>query len=340
MKSQVRCGRRSDRSSISLIKLSILATCAACAATLGLVRCSEDNEGTLVVRWKVKSPRAMDPDPCATAGISHVQVVVNRTGLTDEPPVATEELACSTREARFDLHEGLYDVELFKREGSTLTPVVTKSSIEVLAGSVRDWAGIFLANEANDINIPWCGNGEPEEPEQCDDGLDNSDATANACRTDCTEPFCGDGVADAEEECDASDLAGTTCETLDLVGGVPLCTADCLLDPTPCLEPRTSMTLMWDVTTFDASPSDCAAEGIVQVHYQIKPANLPEVVSEGYAPCADGMVVTAVLDFEIYDIYLRGLGDQLQLEASGQLTNHDHTDFVDTTAHLTLRALP
>jgi hypothetical protein len=322
----------------------LLTICGACVAIVGLVRCKENNEGTLVVRWKVKSPRAMDPDPCTTAGISNIQVVVSRTGQTDDPPVATEEFACSAREARFDLREGLYDVELFKREGSTLTPVVTKNAIEVLAGSTWDWAGSFppFPEEANDINIPWCGNGELEEDqgEQCDDGQDNSDATANACRTDCTDPFCGDGVADAEEECDASDLAGTTCETLGLIGGVPLCTADCLLDVTPCMEPRTSMTLMWDVQTFDASPSNCAAEGIVQVHYQIKPANLPEVVSEGYASCADGMVVTAILDFGVYDIYLRGLGDQLQLEASGQLTNHDHTDFVDTTAHLILRALP
>lgn len=339
MNTRVERGRMSVNTLISKKKWLMLAVG---LALLGPAQCGRNTEGTLVVRWKVKSPLAMDPDPCSTAGISHIQVVVSRAGATEDPEVATEQFACSEREGRFDVAEGLYDVEIFKREGADLVPVAAKTSIEVLAGSDWDWAGAFppFPEDANDINIPWCGNGELDPGELCDDGLDNSDATANACRTDCTEPFCGDGIADSNEACDGSDLAGTTCTDLGLLGSVPGCTVDCLLDITPCLEPAAAITLMWEVQTYDATPSTCAAEGIVQVHYQIKPANLPEVVSEGYAPCGDGMVVTAVLDFGVYDIYLRGLGDQLQLEASGQLANHDHTDFVDTTAHLTLRALP
>ena len=49
---------------------------------------------------------------------------------------------------------------------------------------------------------PVCGNSVIEEGEQCDDGDDNSDDTADACRTDCTDPGCGDGVTDTNEECD------------------------------------------------------------------------------------------------------------------------------------------
>ncbi len=50
---------------------------------------------------------------------------------------------------------------------------------------------------------PRCGDGEVNTPaEQCDDGPDNSDATPDACRTDCVSPVCGDGVVDSGEQCD------------------------------------------------------------------------------------------------------------------------------------------
>ena len=40
--------------------------------------------------------------------------------------------------------------------------------------------------------------------EQCDDGLLNSDALSDSCRTDCMSPVCGDGVIDRgrSELCD------------------------------------------------------------------------------------------------------------------------------------------
>jgi len=47
-----------------------------------------------------------------------------------------------------------------------------------------------------------CGDGEVTGAEECDDGAANSDANADACRTDCRFAYCGDGVVDAGEECD------------------------------------------------------------------------------------------------------------------------------------------
>jgi hypothetical protein len=65
-----------------------------------------------------------------------------------------------------------------------------------------------------------CGNGILEEGEECDDGDANSDAEADACRTDCTAPRCGDGVVDAGEACDGGAGCDATCEGPG--GGEPL----------------------------------------------------------------------------------------------------------------------
>lgn len=64
-------------------------------------------------------------------------------------------------------------------------------------------------------SAPVCGNGIVQEGEACDDGPSNSDTTADACRTDCTEPVCGDSTTDPghDESCDdgnSQDLDGCT----------------------------------------------------------------------------------------------------------------------------------
>eukprot|EP01050_Picozoa_sp_SAG11_P018610 SAG11_NODE_2843_length_2915_cov_1.455966_2_plen_401_part_00 len=52
-----------------------------------------------------------------------------------------------------------------------------------------------------------CGDGEIEEPEECDDGFGrNSDEPNARCRTDCRLAACGDGVVDAGEDCDQGPL--------------------------------------------------------------------------------------------------------------------------------------
>ncbi len=54
-----------------------------------------------------------------------------------------------------------------------------------------------------------CGDGILEPGEECDDGSQNSDTVADACRTDCTLPACGDGVVDSGEECDDGNSSDT-----------------------------------------------------------------------------------------------------------------------------------
>ena len=56
--------------------------------------------------------------------------------------------------------------------------------------------------------LPACGNGIVEPDEQCDDGADNSDSRADACRTQCRVAQCGDGVVDSAEACDDGNLWG------------------------------------------------------------------------------------------------------------------------------------
>ncbi|MBI4518550.1 MAG: hypothetical protein HY699_22355 [Deltaproteobacteria bacterium] len=68
-----------------------------------------------------------------------------------------------------------------------------------------------------------CGNGTVDAPEEeCDDGDDNSDTEANACRTDCTKPRCGDDVIDDDPE------FGESCDDGNTEGGDG-CPADCRL---------------------------------------------------------------------------------------------------------------
>ena len=59
-----------------------------------------------------------------------------------------------------------------------------------------DDAGSGNDNETtnnNNVADVLCGNGEVEGLEECDEGEDNSDTVADACRTDCTLARCGDG---------------------------------------------------------------------------------------------------------------------------------------------------
>lgn len=67
---------------------------------------------------------------------------------------------------------------------------------------------------ANEVQSS-CGDGVLLEPEECDDGVDNSDTRPNACRASCVRAACGDGVVDDEEQCDLgaenSNDAGAKC---------------------------------------------------------------------------------------------------------------------------------
>ena len=56
----------------------------------------------------------------------------------------------------------------------------------------------------------FCGDGVVDSAEECDDGASNSDVLSGFCRTDCTAPRCGDGVVDVGEACDPLNDAACT----------------------------------------------------------------------------------------------------------------------------------
>lgn len=64
-------------------------------------------------------------------------------------------------------------------------------------------AGEYIAVDLSSlVGIPVCGDGSLDPSEECDNGVNNSDTTPDACRTDCTLPSCGDSVTDTGEQCD------------------------------------------------------------------------------------------------------------------------------------------
>jgi cysteine-rich repeat protein len=82
------------------------------------------------------------------------------------------------------------------------------------AAEVLARLGITLGPDAGCLRAALCGNEEEDEDEECDDGADNSDTDADACRSDCTEPYCGDGVVDSDEDCDDGNTRdGDGCES-------------------------------------------------------------------------------------------------------------------------------
>jgi len=59
--------------------------------------------------------------------------------------------------------------------------------------------------------VSFCGDGNLDEGEQCDDGNNNN---LDNCRNDCTVPFCGDGIIDSGEQCDDSNnIDGDGCNS-------------------------------------------------------------------------------------------------------------------------------
>jgi cysteine-rich repeat protein len=102
---------------------------------------------------------------------------------------------------------------------------------------------------------PGCGNGVIEGSEACDDGADNSDTSADACRSDCSLPRCGDGVVDSGEACDdADELGGDGC--------TPLCSAETgALETEPNDSPEQAQRIEGDLVhgNLGADDQDCFA---------------------------------------------------------------------------------
>jgi fibro-slime domain-containing protein len=85
----------------------------------------------------------------------------------------------------------VYEIVVFQAERH-----VTQSSYKLTLGQF---------NRTYTVCAPKCGDGIVNGTEQCDDGLNNSDAAYGGCTTQCTiGPYCGDGNVDSVdgEECD------------------------------------------------------------------------------------------------------------------------------------------
>ena len=83
---------------------------------------------------------------------------------------------------------------------------------------------------------PVCGDGVIHDGEACDDGNDNSNSVADACRTNCEHAWCGDGVVDTGELCDPASLDDG-----------PPCTDDCTWFEEPICESCGVDEECWDI---------------------------------------------------------------------------------------------
>lgn len=111
-----------------------------------------------------------------------------------------------------------------------------------------------------------CGNGYTDTAmgEACDDGVNNSDVTPDACRTDCSLPECGDNVVDPGygEDCEGADLGGQTCAGLGqgFTGGTLACTAGCAFNTSGCTTCGDGTCEVGELAA--DCPADCAALAI------------------------------------------------------------------------------
>ena len=87
-------------------------------------------------------------------------------------------------------------------------------------GSARCGGGSLGRGEAYvvELSINYCGDGEVDEGEACDDG---NEIDGDGCDTNCTWTACGNGIVTAAEECDdgntdANDCCSNTCQAQPL----------------------------------------------------------------------------------------------------------------------------
>lgn len=123
-----------------------------------------------------------------------------------------------------------------------------------------------------DCRLPYCGDGVTDRDEECDDGTHNSDQIPGACRTDCRRAYCGDGVVDPSlsEECDFG-IDDSTCST------------DCL----SCVSPRDNLTVGYSGYTKlcpgEWQLSDNGSQGVLHVSdpYTMLDCNGARLIGDG-----------------------------------------------------------
>ncbi len=102
------------------------------------------------------------------------------------------------------MHDSNLNLILAKSGGAAADePVLEECGDEVVNanGETCDPPGSTLNNGQD---CTYCGDGELDTPEQCDDG---NTVNTDDCRNDCTLPRCGDGILDPGEGCDDGNLA-------------------------------------------------------------------------------------------------------------------------------------
>ena len=98
-----------------------------------------------------------------------------------------------------------------------------------------------------DCTLPACGDGivDTDSGEVCDSGVDNSDFIPNACRTTCQEPACGDLIID--------DAFGETCDDGDANGVDAACSDICVINTAVACADAPDFFILDDVAEFDGT---------------------------------------------------------------------------------------
>lgn len=123
-------------------------------------------------------------------------------------------------------------------------------------GLDNDKDGLVDCGEITCIFAPMChcGNGFPDQGEECDYGPYNSDSSPDVCRTDCTMARCGDNVVDSPEACDDGNLEnGDACDELCQIEGEASCGNGAVEDGEDCDD--------GNLTSGDSCDSSCQSEG-------------------------------------------------------------------------------
>jgi len=143
---------------------------------------------------------------------------------------------------------------------------------------------------------PVCGDGNVDTGEECDDGANNSNITADACRANCTEAKCGDGVVDSDEECDG----GTDCEadcTVKVPATGPVCGDGLVAKNEECDDGNQENADACLNTCTNASCGD----GVLRTEYPEKMRIKKEQCDDGNKVDGDGCSATCQLEVDLGD---------------------------------------